>query len=615
MGFLKNKITLIALLLVQSLLCIVAFNKLLIYNGKNIFSLYGDGLKNYFTFYSYITAKPNGSFFLYDKMNYPNGDYIFYTDNTPALSVPLKLIHLYLFDLTPYLFYLHNLYFIAGIVVATYFIYKILTLLLENKYLIFILSVCLVWINPQMLRYMMHFNLASAWILLASLYLSIKIYQTPLEKLSPSKYHFYLLLLTIYATFTHIYFLLIIGLNLAGFGLFWLLKEYKNWQQALPKIGIYGLFYVIAFGISFGIIRMIDTFYALRRTGTEGYDWGPLKNSLSSLICHRDWNFVKFFIAPNHATGIESDLYLGAFALYGAFFLGLLVFLGKIDKQEIKRWVTEKPLLTIVFGTGLMAFIISLGEVTVFGGNEYKYYNYLNPLLFLYNLTERVSQFRCMGRMGWLFFWTFNIAIAYLLEKYYQAERTPIRMVLPAILCLMLVFDTRDSIRNQNGMYVKNPFLKENIGPDFYSLFSSINPSDYQAIVSLPPYHVGSEDFSYTFDPEAEFFLKNLQLQIVTGLPNTSSLMSRTPVIHAKDYVTLFSNEPLSERFLSQFNDKKLLVLVKKDLQNPKNEVPKREPARTIFLNCMDFLKKEGLTSLGKTGDWELMAWDIKHKY
>ena len=59
-----------------------------------------DGMRNYFAYHDYITQGKSDNFFLFEKMNYPFGDYIFYTDNTPLIAVPLKWFSENIYDLS-----------------------------------------------------------------------------------------------------------------------------------------------------------------------------------------------------------------------------------------------------------------------------------------------------------------------------------------------------------------------------------------------------------------------------------------------------------------------------------------------------------------------------------
>lgn len=616
----RRNISLAATLLLQILLCYITFRKVLRLDSAFLWADWGDGLKNYFTFHSYITSPVQGSFFLYPTMNYPFGDYVFYTDNTPFLSVPLRWLVQQGIDLSPYLFFIHHLYFVAGVVVASYFLHKILSLFLKNDIYIAVLAVGLVWINPQMLRFDGHFNLSLSCFLLANIYYCLQIYRQYSKSINepPStphifnRYTAYLFLLTIIASFHHIYYLLIIGINTTTFAFVWAVTHHRQWRSSIRAITGLLAAYGAGFVIVFATLRSIDTYYNLRRVAADGYDWGPWKNSFSSIFSHYEWSAFKFFLSSNTYIGLESRLYLGTFALYGGCFLALMWAIGKIDKAVWQRTWQQQTALCLLVGAGFIAFIISIGEITPFFNNEYKFINYFNPLMYLRKITARIEQFRCLGRFGWLFFWSINIGIAYALERYCIRPQHPKRLAILGLLVLMLVFDARDFINKQKRAVKPNQLLEQNIEPELKQLFSTIDPSRYQAILSVPPYHVGCEDYSITFDPPESFFTQNLQLQGTTKLPLVGCKLSRTPLPHAQTYISIFQSPEPPQAWLEQLPNKlPILVFAQKEYDKNENIVPDKEPARSVYLNASQFLTRPHLQLLGESGNYQLYEWQI----
>ena len=139
----RKRSTVRLLLLVQSGLILIAFNKFFAHPLNYMFKNHGDGLKNYFTFYSYLSPN-NPSLVKMDQMNFPFGEYIFYTDNTPLLAIPLKFFSTYVFDISPYSITLFNGLCIFSLLLSTYYLYKILFRLLKERWMIFIFSIMLV---------------------------------------------------------------------------------------------------------------------------------------------------------------------------------------------------------------------------------------------------------------------------------------------------------------------------------------------------------------------------------------------------------------------------------------------------------------------------------------
>jgi hypothetical protein len=72
--------------LVHLALVFVMFSPLLLHPGNTMLRPSGDGLKNYFTLQAYI-AQPEGTGMTdFTAMQYPYGESVWYTDNSPAIA-------------------------------------------------------------------------------------------------------------------------------------------------------------------------------------------------------------------------------------------------------------------------------------------------------------------------------------------------------------------------------------------------------------------------------------------------------------------------------------------------------------------------------------------------
>ena len=125
---LKNylqKYGLLITIVLQMILLIIGFNKAFSRAGDYMFLNIFDGFKNYFTFQSYL-SQPKGDLLKFTQMNYPYSEYIFYTDNSPAIALPLKFISDNIIDLTAIGVPLYNFILIFGYLLTTVFTYLIL---------------------------------------------------------------------------------------------------------------------------------------------------------------------------------------------------------------------------------------------------------------------------------------------------------------------------------------------------------------------------------------------------------------------------------------------------------------------------------------------------------
>src|SRR5437763_5880029 len=89
-SFTQSKYSWHIVLLIHIVLCLIAFNKAWVHYNNFLFSNKGDGMKNYFTMESYLQHDSPKGVFHYTQMNYPFGEYIYYTDNTPLFCLFVK---------------------------------------------------------------------------------------------------------------------------------------------------------------------------------------------------------------------------------------------------------------------------------------------------------------------------------------------------------------------------------------------------------------------------------------------------------------------------------------------------------------------------------------------
>lgn len=108
-----------------------AFGQLFTEPGQHLFMTSFEGMKNYFTFQSYLQQPFEKGLSWFGNMNYPFGDYIFYTDNTPLLAVGVKLFSHYVYDLTPYGLDVYHALLISGVLVSTALLVALLHRLLR----------------------------------------------------------------------------------------------------------------------------------------------------------------------------------------------------------------------------------------------------------------------------------------------------------------------------------------------------------------------------------------------------------------------------------------------------------------------------------------------------
>jgi hypothetical protein len=233
----KNK-SLFIVLIIQCFLIVWNFLPFFTEGENVIFCLEGDGLKNYYTIYAYFLQE-KGTFALFQNMNYPFSEYVFFTDNSPSFAIPLKWFSDYIVDLSPYAFRLYNWFLLFGILLSTLFTWLIINKItpvtaalaadeLNNKQQLkqpllgfwSVLAITLPWVSPQVYRLIMgHFNLSFSWVFLLVFYLLIRIYDNKNDLKKVAVLSVFLAISVYVISFIHLYYLPMVLVMIGMFGL------------------------------------------------------------------------------------------------------------------------------------------------------------------------------------------------------------------------------------------------------------------------------------------------------------------------------------------------------------------------------------------------------------
>ena len=316
--------------LIQLILIGYGFFHIIKSPNTTVFSDFYDGSKNYFTIASYIDNEQR-SLWHFGQMNFPNGEYVYYTDNTPAFSIPLKIVSKLFPALKNYAIGIFNLAMIFGLLLTTFFGYHLFRLYEVRGIQLVMASVCLPWLNPQIMRlYNGHMNLSQSWMIVAVLFLVLYY----LKKGHKPWALACLVMILLVSGFTHIYYLFIgIVTAFALNGLYTLQTTIKRRSLSVKQIAPMMVALIVVVGQMLWI-NYSDGFLPLREAAA-GYDYEEWKLHVSSLFTANDYTIIPFFINSSDAPHYETFAYLGSFACYGLLlsFIWMIV-CRKFDKPH-----------------------------------------------------------------------------------------------------------------------------------------------------------------------------------------------------------------------------------------------------------------------------------------
>jgi hypothetical protein len=604
----------------QLMLLLRTFGVLITEPNQHLFSAHADGAKNYFTFQAYLQQPFEQGLLWFGQLNYPFGDYIFYTDNSPALAVAVKLFSRYVYDLTPRGLDVYNGLLVGMLLLSTGLLVSILRRLLRSWGLVLVLSVLLPWLSPQLERLSIgHFNLSLSWVPLLGIWGLLRLYEhgeegRPLGAAVPVT----VAGLTL-AAFLHLYYLPIVALLTGSFLALWLLGSGQWRQRRLLLAG--AALTLLPLLISFAVLRGLDGYYSqrLQLPKQNSYDAPALRLTLADLVHPYAYNRQHF---PLEGTGPQPDeatAYLGLFALWGLLLAGGVLLLRRARWRA--WWAGWQPTLAARFGllllaAGAVGLLAALGtRISLNAGDTLVFNNYLSVFYHLDRLVPNATHFRAVARFSWPFFWAVNLLVLLGLDYWLHTGRGGLRWLAAGALVLLAWLDVRDTLKHYRHATVPDVLTNPRFQPEISQLLRQVNVADYRAILPIPYFHVGSEDMDLTVEDADAHSLHAYHLALRTGLPLLASKMSRTPPAHARQLLHWLQTDSLSPALQTSLAGRPVLVLYDEAFYSPGDTTllpPQPRPGpRRVVQGGADFIARHRLPLLARAGTLCLYRWDV----
>jgi hypothetical protein len=612
----QKNTTLWLVLLIQSLLILWIYFPFFQLGEAVLFCPNHDGLKNYFTYFTYLTQDKAIDADFYTAMNYPFGEYIFYTDNTPTLAVPLKWFSDNILDITPYAFRIFNWFCLSGILLSTLFSWLIINKLTKNIWLFSIFAITLPWITPQIYRLGAgHFNLSFSWVYLVTFFLLIKVYEHRENWKRVFGIGVILGISTYLISFIHLYYLPMLCLIIGMFGLTLAIWERKNWKKAavwlvftfgLPMISLLAVFLTV---------RLNDDFYGLRAKVEKAYNWTEWSLKIDGFYTNYDWSTIPFLFKSKLDFDYEGFAYLGLFVLYGFVFLLIWLILKTI--QNRKRFKTifqtyfadEKGVIALlIFFAGLMCFNMAIGEYAKMFNNKLSFDNPLHPFKYARLIAGEVTQFRVLARFSWVSFWAFNFIMIYLFDQFFDKHKQLWIRIFIGVLAFSSVVDMIDIQRIVRKAKAENVLKIKKVVEPINDLLVGINTKKYQAILPIPFYMIGSEVDSMMLMANNNWRTRTFVLSLQTDLPLIATNLSRSAVIQHEALLSIFTKNGTNDYLKAHLDNRPILVFMThtKTAWNMKFE---NQTVTNYFQHGKNIPKQYNMTLLKTIGGWDLYEW------
>lgn len=538
-NFFKDKGFLLTLVLSFTVL-VVFFGKPLFHANSRYFGTSGDGIQAYYT--SAYHAKYDKSFIHHEAMNYPYGENVFFTGCQPVVTGFAKM-----FGLSSYVVGITNLIMLLSMVLCALFLYLIFKELKVNFIYAAVCATAISFLSPQIVRLFAHYTLTYQFAIPGFIYFLYKFYQAPSMRRS--------ILIGVYSFFmasTHLYFF---GFFAVMSGFYWATlfiiraPKFKNIFFCLKHFSIQLL---VPF-ILLQMIIIVTNTVTDRTTFPFGFllyksNWWGVLFPFGRYYAYAPLNWG---LEPGEVNP-EGYSYVGIVAVFTTLIMTLKLIRDLLNFQVGKFFkFSDNLLLNVFVWSAILALLYSFGYPFVFGHEEW-----VKHLGFF-------KQMRGIGRFAWMFYYIINILAVYLTYRltYYLKWRA-LKVLFLSIVSFFICADAFQTINGYNdALNNKLPELadKENQLPE-NQWMNKIKAEDYQAIIPLPYFHLGSENI--TLEPKGNIQKNSHIVSLKTGLPLTAVAMSRTSLSQTSKNVqiVLEPNEPLA--ILKDMPNKKPFIVM-----------------------------------------------------
>ncbi len=522
----------------------IVYGSILKSPNTTYFTTNGDGLQAYY-FYLYHIDHDSG-YWRTSGMNYPYAEQAFYTGGQSLVTNVIKFVSNNIVDISSYTIGIMNLLLLISIVIGALAIFMIYYKLKMPVLYSSLIAVAIIYLSPQIGRLSGHFSLSYLFFLPMMLYLLMQFYEK--RKISIS---IFIGLLTLFAIGTHMYFLGFFALLLLFFWVYVLFFDKK--KPASFKSFIINVFIQILLPVI--IIKTIMFFNDLATYRTS-FPWGFMyyRAYPESIFLPIGKPYGRFLhkLSTFNYIGWEGYAYAGFVAVIG-FFIVFGKILGRLFTFRFKNIlrVTDNDFLNLLFWTSFAGLLYSFGVPFILWMEDLV--KYMGP----------IKQMRGISRFAWIFYYVMNIIVFYLIWQKSKSKKNIYIKYLWLLIPLVIVSYDAWSFSYWRGKELNNKFeilddrenkLSEN------QWVHKISPENYQAIIPVPYFHIGSENIWWDFKCNIAKYLYPACLK--TGLPTNAVLISRASIPQTYKNLQIVLEPYRKLEILKDFESKKPFLLL-----------------------------------------------------
>jgi len=513
------------------------------------FSSNGDGLKSYVGAIYHL--EHDTTLFRMNAMNYPYGEMAFFTDCQPMITNSVKILSHIGIDFRSSIVGITNLIMLFSIVLGAIFICLIFLELKVSWWFAALASVGICMLSPQIGRLGGHFSLSHIMWLPMLIWLLMRFDKSKSYWISAA-----IGLVTFLAAGMHMYFFALFGFL---FLFYWSYSLYMKEFNFRDYRWILHLFIQLILPLI--LVQLIVGFNDTITDRTT-HPWGfyHYKANPASVLLPIGKSYATFLAKFKAFQNMEweSFAFVGLVSLFG-FISGIILMIRRIVKKQAWSKISDNNLIVVFFWASVASLLLSFSIPFNLG------------LQFLLDYLGPIQQLRALARFSWLFFYLINIVVFF---GIYKLMKKNIAMkIIGAFALAFLFYDgylnvkVYAAIMNNRVAELED---KSNSTPE-NAWVSLIDPNEFQAILPLPYFHVGSENV--WVEPKCDILRQSFIVSLKSGLPSMGVMLSRTSLSQTYKSLALV-NTPVSPFLI-------------------KNDLPNTKPLLLMVENCNNLTEPE----------------------
>lgn len=539
----------------------------------------GDGIKTYFALLYYVQFDHGVQF---TGMNYPSGELLLYTDGFPLLAWLLKawkgVFGLSLGGAVAAL----NCTVLLASLPASPLVFALLRRCGVGRWYGALTALAIVILSPQFHRLEGHLTLALPFAVPMLWYLQVRLVEAEIGTSARGRWLAAYVVSAILLGLIHPYYLLHALLLPAATAVVMALQQLGRtrrwWAEPLWLLAA-GLLPLLLFR---GGIALLD--HATDR---------PI-NPYGFLVYHANFASVFGPVLEPFASVFKYIFHTKDPIFEGFAYVGLPVVLGLLlwgirGIAHVVRWrpalffrpALPAPLRATVWAV-MPILLFSMAFPFVFEPFE-GLLDYLTPL----------KQFRSLGRFAWIFYYVAAVLAAvqywYLYRFLRQHKAAKLGQVLLTLLLVIWAYEAKYQFGAITKPLKDNSIASSFIGlpNNYYELMAQAgaNPENYQAILPLPYYSVGSEKFDIGASGVTAF--EGFRAALNLHLPLAAVMLSRSRTESTLRLLELFSSDLTPKSWPATLPSRKPLLVVASRLDSlrPAEKALLRRGARRLLTN------------------------------